>query len=207
MKAFSSFLLFVTMDVEENSQTSRKSLSLVNSISNDVKEYSDSQQNVAVLEDYNFTKDTSSFTTSVLFSQFQRDKKTQCDTSEVDEPPAIKSNIKLRPKLNSLKSFESDDTVDTNSTSGGFNVEKQLALETKRSNPNSRTISKMKNIAFVLAGCALVILAVVISINIYLKFKSVDEIKDVMIISFSSTIKPKITSHLHIQGNYPYAYK
>ena len=195
------------MDVEENSQTSRKSLCLVDSISNDMNEYKDGVQNVAVLEDCNFAKDTSSFTTPVLSSEFQRNKKTQYDTFEDDESPAIKSNVKVRPKLKSLKSFESDHTVDTNFTSDEFNVEKQLALETKRSNSNSRTISKMKNIAFILVGCALVILAVVISINIYFRFKSVNETEDVMTISFSSTIQPKTTSHLHSQGNYLYAYK
>ena len=181
------------MDVEENCQTSRKSLSVVNSISNGMKEHKDEMLNVAVLVDYNFSKDTSSFTTPVLSSEFQRDKKAQCDTLQDDESPVIKSNVKVRPKLNSLKSFESGDTVDTNFESDEFNVEKQLALETKRSNPNSHTISKMKNIAFILVGCAFVILAAVISINIYFRFKSVNETGDAMTISFSSTIQPKTT--------------
>ena len=189
------------MDVEENSLTSGKSLILVDSINKGLKENSHNVQNVAVLEDYNFSEDTSSFTTSVLSSEFQRDKKNQCDTFKDDEPPTFKSNVKVRPTLNSFKSFESDDTVDTNFTSEVFNVEKQLALETNRTNSNSRTISKMKNIAFVLVGCALFILAVVISINIYFRFKSVNETEDGMTITFSSTIQPKITTHLHFQGN------
>ena len=199
--------LFKTMDGEENNQTSRKSLSLIESESNGPKVYSDDLQSVAVLESHNSSHDISVFTTSVLSSEFKRDKKTQCDTFEDDEIPAFNNSVTVKPKSISIKSFESDDNSDSICTSDGFDVDKQLALETKRSNPNSRTISKMKNIAFALVGCGLLIMAVVISINVHFRFNSVTGTKEVMITSFSSTIKPKMSTHRHFQGNHLYAYK
>ena len=195
------------MDGEENNQTSRKSLSLIESVRYGPKVNNDGLQSESVLENHNVSHDTSVFTTSVLSSEFQRDKKTQCDTFEDDEIRAIKNSVTVKPKSISIKSFESDDNSDSICISDGFDIEKQLALETKRSNPNSRTISKMKNIAFALVGCGLLIMAVVISINIYYRFNSIIGTEEVIISSFFSTITPKITTNLHFQGIHLYVYK
>ena len=125
---------------------------------------------------------------------------------ECDELQTIEMKKKSNPELQRFKSFEDnsyDNPFDPDLSSDAFDIDRQLTLEKRQQNQNSFTISAIKNLAFVLVGCALIFIVAFIAMNIYYRFESKEEStssQNISITSYTRNTRPDITSPLPLRG-------
>ena len=159
------------MAVEERNNKLRSSVSFIDSISTGLRTFTRKRHHsIPALEHENIPRNVSAFPNSVISTELTEQNNADYDII-VDDAP--KTTRKKKTKLQTVMSFDLDDTqVDSSFSTEAIDIEERGTLQTSESYQKSYTLSTLRNVAFVLVGCALVVVAVVIAMNIYYRFET-----------------------------------
>ena len=159
------------MAVEERNNKLRSSVSFIDSISTGLRTFTRKRHHsIPALEHENIPRNVSAFPNSVISTELTEQNNADYDIIVDDAPKTTK---KKKTKLQTVMSFDLDDTqVDSSFSTEAYDMEERGTLQTSESYQKSYTLSTLRNVAFVLVGCALVVVAVVIAMNIYYRFET-----------------------------------
>ena len=159
------------MAVEGRNNNLRSSVSFIDSISTGLRTFTRKRHHsIPALEHENIPRNVSAFPNSVISTELTEQNNADYDIIVDDAPKTTK---KKKTKLQTVMSFDLDDTqVDSSFSTEAIDIEERGTLQTSESYQKSYTLSTLRNVAFVLVGCALVVVAVVIAMNIYYRFET-----------------------------------